>query len=281
MPRESHLSRGACALLWTVSFAPNSAQAFCRTTTATPSPACPAECPATGTLLAWGTPEIEYAFNSAGFASLDEASFRGAVARAFAHWAEVRCAGQPIGFQFGALPQRTNLTVGPQREEPNLNVLSELSASQWSELEYSPKAFAKTELWFDVSTGEILGADIAFNRDIGTMGICPDSGCPANTIDLENVATHEIGHFLGLAHSAERDSTMWCDAVPGDLQKRTLAADDEAGLCAIYGSRAVFIDPVTEPKPEASAGGCAVDTGSAPSAWSLLGLALLWRRRRR
>jgi hypothetical protein len=262
---------------------PSLAHAYCHATSDPMSGSCPADCPTTGTPLAWGTPEIEYALNRAAFVGMDEAELRAAIARSFAHWSEVDCNGMPIGFAISELPQDTDLTVGPAASEPNLNVISQLDANQWSALGLDAHTFAKTQLWFDTKTGEIVGADIAFNGAIGAFTVCSESGCPSGAIDLENVATHEIGHFLGLAHSADPSATMWCDAVKGDLQKRSLSDDDRAGLCAIYGSRAVFVDrsPLSDvPKREASSGGCAVNRGNPTDLGLLIALATLLRRKK-
>ena len=53
-------------------------------------------------------------------------------------------------------------------------------------------------------------------------------------MDLENVFAHELGHYLGLAHSTEAEATMFASAVAGETLKRDLAADDVEGLCAAY-----------------------------------------------
>jgi predicted Zn-dependent protease len=55
------------------------------------------------------------------------------------------------------------------------------------------------------------------------------------TYDLQTVALHEVGHTLGLDHSTLTSAVMW-PAYNG--VKRSLTADDIAGIQAIYGARA-------------------------------------------
>lgn len=54
----------------------------------------------------------------------------------------------------------------------------------------------------------------------------------AGTFDLETVALHEIGHLLGLAHSNGVNSVMIAGYAG---QRRTLSADDVAGIQSLYG----------------------------------------------
>lgn len=283
----------ASALACALASIPSAAYAYCQSTTAPISPACPSPCPTTGLPLAWRTPEIEYAFNRNAFVGADGPQLRAAIVRSFQHWADVTCSGQPIGFTFAQSAQDTDLTLAPNQNQPNVNVITQVSASQWGALGLDSHTFAKTQLWFDTKTGEIVVAEVAFNGSIGAFTACPSTGCPTDAIDLENVTTHELGHFLGLAHSADQSATMWCDAVKGDIQKRSLAPDDEAGLCGIYGSRTVFLDPgaAADRAPssdgsgasvtKASSSGCAVGgTGNPQATLWVLGLFAVLSRRK-
>ncbi|RME04395.1 MAG: hypothetical protein D6805_03195 [Planctomycetota bacterium] len=80
------------------------------------------------------------------------------------------------------------------------------------------------------SNGEILDADIVFNgrdHNFSTDG-------KANTFDVQSIATHEIGHFLGLDHSANRTATMYPFSRPNEYHLRSLSLDDVAGVNALY-----------------------------------------------
>ncbi|CAL9006688.1 unnamed protein product, partial [Prunus brigantina] len=54
-------------------------------------------------------------------------------------------------------------------------------------------------------------------------------------VDLESVATHEIGHLLGLGHSLVKEAIMYPNLKPRD-KKVDLQRDDIEGVQALYGS---------------------------------------------
>ncbi|KAI9111017.1 hypothetical protein K1719_017892 [Acacia pycnantha] len=58
-------------------------------------------------------------------------------------------------------------------------------------------------------------------------------------VDLESVATHEIGHVLGLAHTNVQEAIMYPSLSPRK-SKRDLRMDDVLGIQALYGSNPNF-----------------------------------------
>lgn len=185
--------------------------------------------------LAWREPCVGWTLHPRGTEDLPREQVQAVIASSFARWTELDCGGGPVGFRVEerALPGLICDYVDFDRGRPDANVI--LFAEDWSERRNDPRAFALTTTWFDVPTGEILGADMELNDERRAWTVCPDEGCRDGRVDLENVVVHEVGHFFGLAHSPDdADATMWACAEAGDTNKRDLEADDAAGWCAIY-----------------------------------------------
>jgi hypothetical protein len=171
---------------------------------------------------------------------------------------------------------------------------------------------ALTSVLYDPATGRIFDADIEINGwdghpgapdvsppDHGWYFTCQPDPAPlppcgsygqadCKFIDLRNTVTHEVGHFVGLAHPCgASEGRVDCNVDPpldggvpylqrtmnpttghGDVEKRSLSADDVAGVCAIY--------------PDAE-GGCGCGSAGAGGALALLlvGVALRPPRSRR
>src|SRR5687767_1270770 len=99
-------------------------------------------------------------------------------------------------------------------------------------------AIASTYSWWN-SSNQLLDSDIIiwdgpFTFYTGTSGC----GGIANSAYLEDIATHELGHALGLSHSNYSDATMYPSYSYCSQEGRTLASDDVNGLKALYGGGA-------------------------------------------
>ncbi|HUU62504.1 MAG TPA: matrixin family metalloprotease [Dehalococcoidia bacterium] len=81
---------------------------------------------------------------------------------------------------------------------------------------------------------EISQFDIMFDIDF----VWGDAGMDPSVMDLQNIATHEIGHGLGLSDLYEdacSEVTMYGYSSEGEMNKRSLELADIAGLQELYG----------------------------------------------
>jgi Matrixin len=152
----------------------------------------------------------------------------GAARRALRHWTEA------CNIRFVELTSSIQ-TLSPQNagDGANLITVSADNAAAFGDSE-SP---ALTRVFYD-STGAIVEGDIALNphelfSTDGTVG----------TYDLESTLTHEIGHLIGLDHSAVIAATMQPRQAKNGMYglpaitQRTLADDDKTAARSLYGPR--------------------------------------------
>jgi hypothetical protein len=211
------------------------AHAFCRSTTCRDKADQPCEkdekrCPSTGNKLYWPTSCITYALNKRGSTRLVFEEARGVIHTAFEQWNQVDCGGG----KHPSMHIREREPVSCRKTEynekgKNVNVVF-FQDDYWA-YRSTDATLAKTSVTFNSDTGEILDADIEINTANSVVTIAD----PPERVeqDLGSILTHEVGHFIGIAHSIEDGSVMAESYNAGDI-KRKLAPDDVEAICAIY-----------------------------------------------
>ncbi len=84
--------------------------------------------------------------------------------------------------------------------------------------------------------GQILEADILFNP---AVQFSTELSTTAGKIDLQSLATHEIGHLLGLDDSGLLSSVMSPGLAPGTTV-RVLSTDDVIRISNVYPAGTFF-----------------------------------------
>jgi hypothetical protein len=311
--------RGALALASlaaSLAFA-GEAGAYCRTTTCAPGDdACTTDesgCSRGGVPLTWRTLPIEYRFSSLGSSKLDSRAARVAVQRAFDTWSSVTCDGERTSLRFVQGPDiRGGKPEGATRAREPFGIY--FRDESWGH-DDDDESLALTNQLFGELTGKIEYSDIEINTfenvfalddaRAGDQAPQDGAGVAASTegVDLQAVVTHEVGHYIGLAHSHVPDSIMvarYCQSGArcggSDEVMRGLADDDVSAVCALYPPRGIAgvrfedtKDPLTENR------GCSVsasapglrgasgrsDRGSAPIAVALVALCVAGAAARR
>lgn len=104
-----------------------------------------------------------------------------------------------------------------------------------NEVFFSPETSGSTiavcYYWWN-GANQIVDSDIKF-YDGGFTFFTGTSGCSGGMY-VEDVGTHEFGHFLGLGHSAVSAATMYPTISYCSQSGRALDGDDIAGIEAIY-----------------------------------------------
>ena len=97
---------------------------------------------------------------------------------------------------------------------------------------------AAAYVWYDPFTGVVLDADMAFNTRVPWAVNDPasgDCGGSPKAFDVQAVATHEFGHWVGLDdlyETADSDLTMYGIVTVGEVKKVSLGTGDTLGALA-------------------------------------------------
>ena len=173
----------------------------------------------------WPQPVVPYYINTANM-DVATAAIEPAIRTAASAWPQQ--SGASFAFAFaGFSTQATNTNDG-------VNLIMFRNASSGS-------ALATTYSWF--SGTRMIDADIVF-WDANFLFFTGSSGCSGGFY-IEDVATHEFGHALGLGHSTVATATMYPSISTCSQQARSLDADDIAGVLSIYPSTAMAPTPPT------------------------------------
>ena len=165
----------------------------------------------------------------------DNGSFLDGIISSFQVWEDDEQSS--IDFEYsGSFTGEPSSLIG----EGYMNGLNEVG---WSSLSSKyPNAIAITLVWYNSLTGEIIEIDAAMNSDLpwsqAEVTGDPDKATGiVGTYDVQNIMTHEVGHWLMLEelyNKPARNQTMYGYGSTGEVKKRSLESGDIAGIREIY-----------------------------------------------
>jgi len=180
----------------------------------------------------------------------DEAALTSALNTAFSLWSGAQYQGtnvNTLSFTQGADNSNTTFVSGDCVN--SIGFTESLATGIIAETEVTSYSSSTPPFDYHCSTGAptricpqevcITDADIEFNADsfFYTPGYFRP---PSNYFDFQTVATHEIGHLIGLDHSGLANAVMYPygDSGTGGI-KYALAIDDAIGSAALYPNSAI------------------------------------------
>jgi hypothetical protein len=243
-----------------------SAGAYCRTMScelgedpAHPCPRDAAECVTRGQPLHWASACLHYAVQVDGSprSGLDADQIQAFAGQAFSAWKAARCpgGGSPrfeAQFQGYVSCARREMVCGGA--EQNVNVVM-FHDHGWLE---GAGRIGVTTPTGGVESGLVVDADVEINSQDFSFKSDP-SGTMSTS--LLYVLTHELGHFLGLAHSTVSGSVMSTGYQSLPFSPNLISADDAAAICAAY-PPGPALDCGAPPAPAYDA--CALAPGEHP-----------------
>ena len=267
----------AVALLAAFLFVAREARAFCRTMTCklppnwSPAPdncyptdwgstGCPTSMPPGAKVVPiwWRNACVSYDLQKDATRWADYATVVKILDGAFAKWTEQSCLPNATGDTRVSISASNLGPVDCNKVEyniyggPNHNVIV-FRDDVWPYND-SLNTLGLTTVTFEPDTGELYDADTEIN---GTVPLSAGDPVMPGYYDLESIITHEMGHFLGLAHSADSTATMYAQYTKGSTSMRTLETDDRAGICSIYPSSGTrIVDTTVDPSGMVTAEAC-------------------------
>ena len=226
-----------------------------------PSKAYKLESNENGQFLHWPSSVFPVAYRITANPPINADAFIGAIQRSFNAWQGVGNA--TISFQYAG----TTGAKEPAYDGKN-NVIMGTKIT-------GNDVVGQSYIYYSVNSGEILDVDIVLNSSYAWA-----TDGSRGKMDVQNTATHEIGHLCGLDDlyaNEDSEKTMYGYIDYGETKKRTLDPDDMAGLAALYphgsssddsgggGSGCGAISPTNPPGP-----------GDINFTWLFLILFLLW-----
>jgi len=172
----------------------------------------------------WGSLPAEYKINDQGSDDMSFSKTEQMVKDSYAEWESPCCST----FRTNYLGTTTKTALDSRRNRRIPPILSWIeSRSNWPQYLGNPNRVLGVTL-AAFSRCRIVDAPIVFNGVKFTYR-------PAGSTDLQSIATHEIGHYLGLGHSSASGDPTMAPRYLGGTKQRTIESDDEKGLCSLYG----------------------------------------------